>query len=364
MKLEKAVEKFLAHGQLEHDWTPDTVAHYSDILFKLCDDNPQAEVAILDGRTGHGVLIRFLTRWAKAAPGTRANRISIIHSFCDWLESEWMIESNPGRRIKRPPKRKARTDRPTPGELDLVVRESSILDHERAPIVAMRGAGFRRSTVLASRWRDWDLTNGYVKAFVKGQHWIDLPLDPMTLELMRDCHRALEPDPDDFLYPKQQVRLVGPSRNVRTVPDPTLPSSPNGLYYMLQRVSKRAIGRELHPHQLRHGFATALDREGLDLRTLQFMMGHSRSETTETYLDERRLEEAAQRLDELHERRQARRQHQEETGNSLEGQESGWRESNPRSDPPRVGSREEHNRQASEARESEPNGGHNVDDDT
>lgn len=364
MKLEKAVEKFLAHGQLEHDWTPDTVAHYSDILFKLCDDNPVADVKILDGRAGHTVLINFLSRWAKAAPGTRANRISIVRSFCAWLEEQWLIESNPARRIQRPPKRKAKVDRPTPAELELVVREASIVNYERAPIVAMRGAGLRRSSVLASRWRDWDLTRGRVRAHVKGQQWIELPLDPASLEQMRDCYRVLQPDPDDYLFPKQQVRLIGPSRNVRTVPDPKQPSSPQALWNMLRRVSKRAIGRELHPHQLRHGFATALDREGLDLRTVQLLLGHARSETTETYLDERRLEEAADRLDELHERRQARRQHQEETGNSPGGQESGWRESNPRSDPARIGSREEHNPEPPEARESEPNGGHNVDDDT
>lgn len=363
MKLEKAIEKWLAHGQLEHDWSVHTVRHYSATAFALSDENPGADVKILDGRPGHSVLIKFLSRWAKSAPGTRANRISIIHSFCDWLESEWLIDSNPGRRIQRPPKRKAKTDRPTPSELDLVVREASIVLFERAPIVAMRGAGFRRSTVLASMWEHWNLTDGKVKAFVKGGHWIELPIDPMTLELMRDIHRVLEPDPDDFLYPKQLVRLVGPSRNVRTVPDPKLPSSPQALYYMLKRVSKRAIGRELHPHQLRHGFATALDREGLDLRTLQLMMGHSRAETTETYLDERRLDEAAERLDELHKRRLIRQQRLEQPSSSLETPMKRVAGIEPASPTDSLDESDLTGRVRFEAQKTEPKGAHNVDED-
>lgn len=363
MRLERAIEKFLAHGEMEHDWTPSTLRSYA-LLYKLVDDNPGADVKILDDRPGHDVWMRWLARWARAAPGTRANRISIAHSFGSWLESEWLIENDPSRRIKRPPKRKAKTDRPTPSELDLIVREASIVEYERAPIVAMRGAGFRRSTVLASRWRDWNLTNGTVKAYVKGGHWLDLPIEPMTLELMRDCYRVLEPDPLDYLFPKQLVRLVGPSRNVRTVPDTTLPSSPQALWNMLHRVSKRAIGRELHPHQLRHGFATALDREGLDLRTLQLMMGHSRVETTETYLDERRLEEAAQRLDELHERRLARQQRLATPSSSLETPLKRVAGIEPASPADSLSKPYLSEPAASEATETEPNGGHNVDDDT
>lgn len=359
MRLERAIEKFLAHGAMEHDWTSETVRHYS-LLYKLCDDNPGADVSILDGRGGHDVWLRWLSRWAKSAPGTRANRISIAHSFGSWLEEEWLIQQDASRRIKRPPKRKPRIERPTPAELALVVDAASILAYEKAPIVAMRGAGFRRSTVLASRWRDWNLTEATVKAFVKGGDWIELPLDPWTLDQMREIHRVLDPDPDDYLWPKQQVRLAGPSRNVRTVPDPTLPASPQSLWNMLRRVSRRAIGRELHPHQLRHGFATGLDRDGLDLRTLQLLMGHARGDTTEAYLDARRLDEARQRLDELHERRQQRRQHDSKPGNGPGGQESGWRESNPRTAPAQSPSGSDPLGVATRPDESGQDGGHNV----
>lgn len=363
MRLDRAIEKFLEHGQLVHDWTPDTVRSYGTVLYRIADRHPAALVSEFEGRPGHDRLIADLgALWGRASAGTRANRISIIRSFFDWLESEYLLESNPARRIKRPPTRKPKIDRPTPAELQLIQSASSILDHERAPIVAMLGAGLRLSTVAASRWQHWNLTEGTVQAHVKGDHWLDLPLHPATVDALREVVRILEPEPGHYLYPRQRVRFDGPAHSARTVPDLFAPSSKKAIYNLVLRVSRRAIGRELHPHQLRHGFANSLDLDGLDVRTASFLMGHSRVDTTERYMDERRLRDARDRLTEIaHKRRQDSEQTDDDTLMALGTQESGWRESNPRTAPPTGNTRQADNTTASDGPETDPNGGHNVD---
>jgi len=58
-------------------------------------------------------------------------------------------------------------------------------------------------------------------------------------------------------------------------------------------VKKALIQKRIHPHVMRHTFATTLLDNGNDLRTVQALMGHSHIRTTETYLhstDDRKVE--------------------------------------------------------------------------
>jgi integrase/recombinase XerD len=54
--------------------------------------------------------------------------------------------------------------------------------------------------------------------------------------------------------------------------------------YIIKRISNRArINREIHPHQLRHSYATYLLNNGAPLDVIQSLLGHEKSETTYIY---------------------------------------------------------------------------------
>ncbi|MDH5164445.1 tyrosine-type recombinase/integrase, partial [Heyndrickxia oleronia] len=54
--------------------------------------------------------------------------------------------------------------------------------------------------------------------------------------------------------------------------------------YVIKRISKRAgINKSIHPHQLRHSYATTLINNGAPLEVIQNLMGHEKSETTRVY---------------------------------------------------------------------------------
>ena len=58
-------------------------------------------------------------------------------------------------------------------------------------------------------------------------------------------------------------------------------------------MSNSLIRKRIHPHVIRHTFATILLDKGNDLKTVQALMGHSHIRTTETYLhstDDRKVE--------------------------------------------------------------------------
>jgi site-specific recombinase XerD len=165
MRVERAIDAFLDWRQVERDATPRSIDSYRRILWKLAADYP--EVRLSDLTTTD--LRSFLNRWRDASASTRANVVSVLHSFFRWAEIEEIIEGDPSRKIRRPPKRKPNIYRPSVEELRQL--RSAALAHERAAIVLMEGAGLRRSEVIGCKWADVDLVRARVHVLRKGRNW-------------------------------------------------------------------------------------------------------------------------------------------------------------------------------------------------
>lgn len=136
----------------------------------------------------------------------------------------------------------------------------------------MLDTGLRLSEATALEWRDLDLTTGKLKVRQgKGARdrilWVgDEDLD--ALRKWRD---------------RQARDVVGKPSAVFT----TLEGKPVSNRYvqaMLKRYAAKAgIARSVHPHLLRHSFATDLLREAKNIRIVQRALGHARLATTEIY---------------------------------------------------------------------------------
>jgi integrase len=67
--------------------------------------------------------------------------------------------------------------------------------------------------------------------------------------------------------------------------DPSRPISPKAVFLACQKAGKKAgLSKTVHPHLLRHAFATHLLEAGVNLRTIQILLGHANLETTARYL--------------------------------------------------------------------------------
>jgi site-specific recombinase XerD len=271
MRVERAIDAFLDWRQLERDATARSLDSYRRILWKLATDFPETDLNELTTQD----LRSFLGRWRDRSASTRSNVVSVLHSFFAWAESEDILEHDPSRKIRRPPKRKPDVYRPSVYELARI-REAS-LPSERPAIVLMEGADLRRSEVVSCRWADLDLVKGRVRVQRKGRHWQRVPLDPDVVAEMRSLFRALKPELDDHVFTVEVEQWVSQYERVRRQKDPKQPASAQALMRMLWRVCRRAGVRRLSPHQLRHGFANRFLREsGRDFIALQGLMGHSR----------------------------------------------------------------------------------------
>src|SRR4051812_34555368 len=223
MRIERAIDAFLDWRVVERDATPRSIDSYRRILWKLAEDYPDVDVAALTTAD----LRAFLSRWRKRSASTRSNIISVLHSFFGWMEEEDLLDADPSRKIRRPPKRKADIYRPSLEELARV--RSSALAYERPAILLMEGSGLRRSEVLTCRWADLDLVRSRVRVFRKGRNWQWLPLDPDVVTELRESFCGLQPELEDHVFTVEVEQWVSQFKRVRRRKDPRQPASEQAL---------------------------------------------------------------------------------------------------------------------------------------
>jgi site-specific recombinase XerD len=139
----------------------------------------------------------------------------------------------------------------------------------RTILTTMYAAGPRVSEV--SRLRVPDIDSGRGVIWIrggKGHKDRQTLLPPKLLELLRVYYRWKRPQ--DWLFPGEK---------------PGQPISRESIWAACKKAAQDAgISKSVHPHSLRHAFATHLLEGGVNLRTIQTLLGHAKLETTARYL--------------------------------------------------------------------------------
>jgi site-specific recombinase XerD len=139
----------------------------------------------------------------------------------------------------------------------------------RTLLYTLYGAGLRLSEALALRAEDIDSARGAIRVRLgKGNKDRYTILAPGLLAALRTYWRAWQPKA--WLFPRWNSEEQLTAGAVQKV--------------CFRTRKKLGIKKSISPHTLRHCFATHLLEAGLDLRTIQVLMGHSSIDTTSRYL--------------------------------------------------------------------------------
>lgn len=178
----------------------------------------------------------------------------------------------------------------SPDEVSRLI-ESADTPFHRTILMTLYATGVRRAELAALKVADVDAARMVLHIQDgKGRKDRDIVLSPHLLEELRQHYRRLSRKPAVWLFPGGRWH---------TAP---YPISDKVVWWACREAAKRAkVGKPLHPHTLRHCFATHLLESGADLRTIQLLLGHADLRETMIYihLSRRHVSATASPLDAL-----------------------------------------------------------------
>ena len=276
------VEGFLA--LLATRRAPKTVEAYRRDLTALADwlKEPVATVKTAQ-------LEQYLAelRAAGLAPATIARRIAAIRSFFRHLTLLGARADNPAAELELPRRRRTLPRTLSPAEAERLVEAASGTSpralRDRALVELLYGAGLRVSEAVGLDKGSVDLDARLVRCIGKGSKERIVPIGRQAVTALRRYLARGRPFLDTRHRPELFLNAKGGGLTRA------------GAFLILRRLAAKA-GLEperVHPHLLRHSFATHLLEGGADLRSVQEMLGHADLTTTELYThvsDRRRRE--------------------------------------------------------------------------
>jgi integrase/recombinase XerC len=275
------LEAWLHHLEVVEDRSPHTIRAYWNDLGHVVEGLEQAGVARAD-EVDLLALRRYLAslRDARLAPTTVARRISAIRSFFRWMGRERRITGNPAEGLRAPRRPRtlprvltsAEVERLLETQADDAVEASWQELRDRALLETLYSTGARVAEVAGLDRRHLDLDGGTVRLHGKGRK-------ERLGALGRPCVAALS------TY-FAATRAQGRRRDARAVFLNRWGErlSARGVARVLERrVARAGLPSGVHPHTLRHSFATHLLERGANLREVQELLGHKNVSTTQIY---------------------------------------------------------------------------------
>jgi len=238
-----------------------------------------------DIKTVDQVLIRnFLREQTENDKSKRSNqrRIIALRKFYDWLLKKEYVDTNPFKLISSPKPDKKLPEVLFDEEVNKLLeengkREDKFAKRDQAIIELFYASGLRLSELSNLTLQQVNFRQRIIRVVGKGNKERIVPFTMRCADCLRDyidnCRNAIFEEkaiknPTSYLFINKDGNHI----------------TPRGIEYILTSIEKKTgVYVKLHPHMLRHSFATHLLNKGADLRTIQELLGHSSLSTTQIY---------------------------------------------------------------------------------
>lgn len=223
----------------------------------------------------------------KIAASSQSRKISAIKSFHKYLYIEHYTTKNISKFIANPKQIKKLPTILTVQEIDLILEacneDDPLMIRNKAMIELAYASGLRVSELINLKLGDLHLGMGFINVLGKGSKERIVPvgeeaIDSLNLYLDKSRPILRKPKTKDAVFLTHYGK----------------PLTRQGFYVILKDTALKAgIAKEVHPHMLRHSFATHMLAGGGDLRMIQELLGHEDISTTEIYtkIEDSRLRE-------------------------------------------------------------------------
>jgi integrase/recombinase XerC len=286
MAAASAVDDFLAELATQRRMSPHTVTAYTRDLARLAELAGGTELPAL---TSHDVR-HFVGRLHASglAPTSIARTLSAWRSFFQWLSDRGQAKANPVVGV-RGPRRPKRLPKALSADQAVTLAASTpddtlLAQRDHALVELLYSSGLRLSELTSLDWRhfaaqgtqpasvSWvDLEGAEATVRGKGSKTRTVPIGAPALEALRRWLAVRS-----SIQRCDERALFVSARGERL--------APRSVQARLGQLARRlGLGVHVHPHMLRHSFASHLLQSSGDLRAVQELLGHANIATTQIY---------------------------------------------------------------------------------
>ncbi|WP_460821663.1 tyrosine recombinase XerC [Lysobacter olei] len=265
------VEAFLAYLAVERRMSAHTTDAYRRDLEALAQwsDAQGVEVVALQPEQLRAFVAAEHRRGL--SPKSLQRRLSACRSFYGWHVRQGHLAASPVAAIRAPKAPRKLPQVLDPDEVKALVEvptDAPLGLRDRALLELFYSSGLRLSELCALRWRDLDLADGLVTVLGKGSKQRSVPLGSFARNALHEWRASTGADSDAPVFPG---RGGGPI-------------SPRAVQLRLRQLAQRqGLFKRVHPHLLRHSFASHILESSGDLRGVQELLGHADIATTQIY---------------------------------------------------------------------------------
>ncbi|WP_416306735.1 tyrosine recombinase XerC [Neptunicella sp. SCSIO 80796] len=266
------LDKFLAHIKYERNLATLTQQNYHRQLLCVMETLTLQDWSELTVEQVKKVL--FQARKTNLSPRSIALRLSALRSFCQYLVSQQVLEMNPANNVQAP-----KQGRPLPKQLNVdeanqllsIKPESLLAVRDRAMLELTYGCGLRLAELTDLNLPDIEQNGTQLRVIGKGRKERLLPIGKEAQKWLAEWlllrEQLAKPDEQAVFISKQHRRI----------------SSRQIAKRMKVWASRQQLDQSVHPHKLRHSFATHVLESSGDLRAVQELLGHANLSTTQIY---------------------------------------------------------------------------------
>lgn len=234
--------------------------HFADRVIKPCSMITTHDIRYY---------LALLGQEKKLKESSMITTLSVLKSFFGWLSNEEIIERDPMKKLKTPTLNKRDLRKALSGEELEKVRNACTTLREKALVEFLSSSGCRVSELQQLNIEDLDLHERSVEVLGKGDKRRTIYFSPRA-KLFIEQYINSRKDENPALFVSE--RAPYPRLGVRAI------------QLEVKRLGEEAkLNRKVHPHLLRHTFATLALNSGMDITVIQSILGHESVATTQIY---------------------------------------------------------------------------------
>ncbi|WP_413568555.1 tyrosine-type recombinase/integrase [Bdellovibrio sp. HCB117] len=280
-KLAENIDKYLKFMTFVKSASPLTIKHYSlDLKQAFNYENSSASLSEAELLA---TARRAFNQWAHLSLASRNRKAATLKSFFSWAFDESLTERDLSLQITCPKVPKKLPHFLSVDEALAVFKsfdsDKEVSLKEKVLFLLLYGGGLRVSEACNLKWSEVFMAQKILRVTGKGSKERVIALPTLTVQVLHTWKK--ESGFNEFVFGEE-------------------PLNPRTAYDMVKLSGQRAgLLKPLHPHALRHSFATHLLSSGANLRTLQELLGHESLQATEKYTH-LGIDQLARTLENLH----------------------------------------------------------------